>query len=378
MAQDPRLSCLDLILPKEIPRIYLGVGSKRRISDVCSEPTTTVVAVLGRHLSVPRGWRVNSHHLILPDLRDPRFLFPARPNHVLKSSIALYQPGRGTGRFARRLFELSAPTGLLSRLPFSTVSTLIRKGVSKARSPLETELESCLGSPPAHLAISTGTPGLFRKVSVRVMDDNGKPIAYVKLGASGRAAERIRAETAILQRVSGLALRSVRTPKLIVPTSVGSWEALIEEHVASDGPASSATIDSEFVANLHVELHRSTAAQGLLVNGRFWQEMANRVRRGTSPDSTSQLLQQTLSVIGRQMQDRSISLGLAHRDIATWNFLTAVDRVTLIDWEMALDGAPTVGRRCVSKRSYAPGTPGNAPREAVPPEGRLLTIAESV
>jgi hypothetical protein len=171
------------------------------------------------------------------------------------------------------------------------------------------------------------------------MDHTGMPVAQVKVGQAGKPADRIRAETAILQRVSSLGLAMAQIPKLIGHGARESWEALIEEHVADDKRLSR-SIDAEFVTDLHVELHGLTALEGLLEKGRFWRRMVERLGRDSFRDSPSQLLEQALTVVSCHLGRKPISLGLAHRDIASWNFLVSPDKVTVIDWEMASDGCP--------------------------------------
>ena len=210
-----------------------------------------------------------------------------------------------------------------------------------AREPLALEnlVREVPGDASPVFALSLGTPGRYRKLTVQVMGSDGEILGYIKLPLTEAATERLRHEAEVLSRLGNFATLRPHVPKLL---HAGEWAdgyILFQSRGPScPGPAQFGAPHEKFLRTLWSVQQTESPGQTIV------EKVAARWRKAEP------LLSAEWRILGKKALDRArreldrvmIPCGIMHGDFAPWNTRVENGRLFVFDWESAVWDAPTL------------------------------------
>jgi Phosphotransferase enzyme family len=271
--------------------------------------------------------------VVLPSLRDPRLLVPARRRAGAAALRRYGEPGSVRARLGRRALELALASGagpvllrdrLRIRIPAGTLS-------------LETYLSRHLGT-EVLLSVHLGAPRANRKPVLQLLTPDGRTIAYAKLGITPLTSRLVRAERAALDQVAAARLTTVTAPRV---RHLGRWQDLDvlilsalpvwqPRRPLAGGQLAAAMAE---VAGLAREPVRP------LADGGYLDTLTARL--AAAPASADRAaLESELTELARQHGRSELALGGWHGDWTPWNMACTADGLLVWDWERFATGVP--------------------------------------
>jgi len=291
----------------------------------------------GNSCSLPMETRSSGSELgarsfaVLPSRRAPRWLIPLGDEQLSLRGLEVWLPFSRSGRLAKRAFSLLTKMGLLEH-------TSGKAHVWPCGDlPIERFISEVTGAQEPVLALSLGTPGPFRKLTIRVMHRKGECLGYIKLPLTEAATIRVRHEAEMLTQ---LWKHSDLRPFLPLLLHAGPWADtyLLFQSSGPDaqGPIRFGTLHHLFLKTLWEVRHSQKAGHQVLHEvATRWQNSAHRM---SSP--WRDLGSRGLSEASRALAGSTIPCGLAHGDFAPWNTRTGNGRLFVFDWESAAWDVP--------------------------------------
>jgi hypothetical protein len=205
------------------------------------------------------------------------------------------------------------------------------------RLPLEKLVAEVTGEREPTFAMSLGVGGNVRKLTVQVMRPNGEILGYVKLPLTEAAAERVRHEAAILERLRHFAPLLPHIPKVLYASE---W---VDRYILFQSPGPSCPGPVEFGA-LHESFLRTlwSAYQVQKPGFELVEEVAARWRkRDILLDADlRELGERALEKAHRELDVVTIPCGIMHGDFVPWNTRLDNGRLFAFDWEFATWDVP--------------------------------------
>jgi hypothetical protein len=239
----------------------------------------------------------------------------------------IYTPFTRRGHLMKSFFLALARMGHLGWVP---------SGLALASSqplPLESFVAEITGEQEPFLAFSLGTPGRFRKLTVQVMRPDGEVLGYIKLPHTNAAAERVRHEAAVLQRLWDFAPLRPYIPRVLHAGEWGKSYILFQ----SCGPFTRGQID--FGAPHEHFLHVLWDAQRMERPGsELVDEVALDCQRTEMFLNAEwrELATQALERARRDLATAMILCGISHGDFTPWNTrVKSNGQLFVFDWERA-------------------------------------------
>lgn len=197
------------------------------------------------------------------------------------------------------------------------------------------------------LALSTGTPSPFRKITAMIMDLNGEVLGYAKIGETPLAIGRIKNEAKILKLlVNGYQLTGdrgqgvkIRFPECLYEGEIGNCYMLIQSPPPFDGKNGNKYFNEEY-KNILETLINNTSISKKFNESDFYKRLQEGIEN--YPLTYKGFLQNGLNYLEETLGDKEIIFALSHGDFAPWNMLWSKDKkeVFLYDWESATFEAP--------------------------------------
>ena len=263
---------------------------------------------------------------VLPSRQEPRYLLPL-----------------GNSRTTLEGFRVYTPHALGARVRKGLLAQVVKMGWSGwAMHPLHVGepvglkalVTNVTGERNPAFAMSLGTPGKYRKLTIQVMRASGETLGYIKLGLTKPAGERVRHEASVLEDLSRL------RPHVPCVLYAGEWQnsyMLFQSPLEGrPGPAKLSGMHMEFLENLAAI--RRVDKPGLRVVeeiGARWQEVTWRCDWRWQHLGTA-----TLAAARRDLEKVTVPCGFWHGDFAPWNTRVRDGRLSVFDWESCQDGAP--------------------------------------
>jgi hypothetical protein len=278
------------------------------------------------------GFSRTQRYVVLPSHNAPRWLFPVGNNAggSSKSGFQLYTP---YSRIAQAMKGLVVGT-IAGWQSWAGPQAVVG---SKMALPLEKLVSEITGEEMPVFALSIGTPGLFRKLTVQVMRLDGEILGYIKLPLTEAASERLRHEAKTLEYLSSFSELSPYIPKLL---HAGGWgDGYIVFQTGSPtqgGPTEFGPLHQKFLEVLWSVRRVSKPGHILL------DEVATRWRK-VEPhmDSLWQTLGEgAIAKASRELSGVNIPCGIMHGDFAPWNTRLNEGTLFVYDWEWASLEAP--------------------------------------
>jgi hypothetical protein len=303
------------------------------LAEVLWGPTPGVEVVVGGQVPAgvaPQRWGV------LPDLRRPRVLVPLASRRAAAEAVRQYSDGMTQqARLAKAAVGLGLRSGALQWW-------LRRRGLLVAAAgPAEGSLlgdhvAAALGRPDLAAAIVLGPVRPNRKPVVQLIGRDGQPVGYMKVGWNDLTRRLVRAEAAMLRRLTEAGPRAFTAPGLL---HQGQWHGL-DITISSALPHRLWRRGRRY-AMPPVAVSREIAALGgvevtALGESGWWAELQRRLAPVRQAAAT---LDATLERLEAQAATR-LAFGTWHGDWGPWNLRSTPDRLLVWDWERGGDGVP--------------------------------------
>ncbi len=250
-----------------------------------------------------------------------------------RSGLGIYTPYAPVARILKKLLTLFVGAGGASWLR-DTVSV-----ETAANFPLSALVTEITEEMQPVFALSLGTPGAYRKLTVQVMCPDGQILGYIKLPLSESATARIRAEAAMLGALQQFEALRPHIPRIL---HEGQWEDgyLLFESCGplTPAPAKFGPIYADFLRKLSD--WQPSEKPGLAVVeevAQRWSETKDR------QDSILRSLGHgALALARHELAGKKIRCGMTHGDFAPWNARVNDGQLYVFDWESATPQSPVV------------------------------------
>lgn len=282
----------------------------------------------GASLHVARGTRqpALAQWWPLPDPRRPTVLVPVSvpgaARMLQRHGSGLVPRGfRATLRWLVRHDGLGAP-----------VPRLALTGPASTRSIIDC-LQDHLPD-VASVGVILGTPRPNRKPVLQVFADDGRTVAFVKVGVDETSRRLVRAEGANLKQVSG-SLKVTQAPTVLALDRFEEQDVL----VLSPLEASQSHRRHPFPFDAMAEVSRVCGTnEWPLADSPFWAHIGETAQ--TSADSEPLLLTRRYEQVKQRWADAVLEFGSWHGDWAPWNCGPHGGRVQVWDWERFASDVP--------------------------------------
>jgi len=263
---------------------------------------------------------------VLPSRQEPRCLIPLGDSRTTLEGFQVYTPYAFGARVRKSLLAQVVKTGWRG---WAINPLHVGEPVG-----LKALVTNVTGERNPAFAMSLGTPGKYRKLTVQVMRPSGETLGYIKLGLTKAAVEQVRREAGVLENLSRL---RPQVPRVLY---AGEWQStymLFQSPLEGrPGPAELSCMHMEFLQRL-ADIQRADKP-GLRVveeTGARWDKDTWRC------DWRWQHLgRATLAEARRDLEKVTVPCGFWHGDFVPWNTRVEDGRLSAFDWESCQPGAP--------------------------------------
>jgi thymidylate kinase len=277
------------------------------------------------------------HFVILPSRKKPRWLLPL-----------------GDVKKTRQGLEIYSPYGLTARLLQSGLARAIEMGwqgwawpkvliASEVPLALEALVHEVTGEDRPAFALSLGTPGRYRKLTVQVMRSNGDILGYIKLPLTRQATQRVRGEAQTLQRLCDFDGLRRHIPRVLYAGDWGDGYILFQSSRAyGRGPVVFSFPHEEFLKALWSVQPTAKPGQELVDEVQLeWRKVEPH-----SPAGWGELAERAFDRASRDLAGKALACGIGHGDFAPWNTRVGDGHLFVFDWEHAATGVPNLWDVC--------------------------------
>ena len=290
----------------------------------------------------PEGHVEIERYTAFPTDSEPKLLISANSRKVRAAALRrVGSESSTTMRMIRRIGSELARAGLDqlatgADLVFSVPATKVADapGDREPMTLLE-YLESSLGLPGLHIAVTIGPLRPNRKPVLQVMDADGDLVAFAKVGWDDSTTRMVAREAVVLTDLEGSTLRDVIAPRVL---HYGEWHGLtVLATEPLDHP--DAGVPSEHLIRIGVtEISRHRGVSTLPLDDSEWlRQMTERAGRADRRDDD---LVNVVTALTAKHGSTMIGFGFSHGDWAPWNMARLGRRLGVWDWERASQEAP--------------------------------------
>lgn len=271
---------------------------------------------------------------MLPHPSRPRLLLPADNLAAARRALAAY---RGLRSAPAEAWARVIRASVLSSGPASRALRRLHVSAGDGASRLLPLLAAEIGAPgQLRASLAVRRPGPYSKPTVGLFDEDGRPVAYAKLGRSPLTDAMVRHEATVLRELSGR-LPSITTPALLAAIDWYGHPVTVMAPLPGESrrlptePLQMAETLWEVAASGELgdhELHEST----------YLHRLRERLER-------CRLTHPVLADLLRQWCDRlsasgPLRFGRSHGDWVSWNLGMDAGKVVVWDWELSVPDAP--------------------------------------
>lgn len=302
---------------------------------ISGEAVAVVYLRLPGNRTLPRahqGEEGEPTFIVLRSLRGrSRLVLPADSGRHLRATLQMYAVSRWTGhayQFALGLLlPIAAKTGLARR-----------RSATQAGIPVLSPILGTLpNASPRHIGglISEESPGV-EKLTLRVTDPRGNPLAYARIGRHPAVLSRLLAESHVLQALASTSVRD-QVPAILADGVLPPDDTyFLLESAGPDRSAGQVLGEAHFRFLAALRTNASVPLED--VTTRLGRDLIPLLRDGTSANALARRALTRLNI------NRGVRLAtfIEHGDFAPWNVKRSADgRIFVIDWEHAqAEGLP--------------------------------------
>lgn len=272
----------------------------------------------------PDCGREGRGYLAYPSLAEPRWLLP-RNRRFSHLHVDLYTPQRPLGWIYKRLMQF----GALAPRVWLDNSMLTE---------LEAYLAAILKIPTVEIAISLGTPGRYRKVTLQVIAPGGEIAAYAKMAKAAPAVASLEAEFTNLVMVSRIEKLRASVPRLIGRGGWGGFKLLfLYPGPRHAGPHKLGPGHLEFLSTLHAAFKRDVP----FTESATWARLVMGVEK-LAPELSARWQERCRAALAKLQAGlcgTRVPHSFAHGDFAPWNIRSGAAGLFVFDWEAGCPSA---------------------------------------
>lgn len=277
-----------------------------------------------------------SFYALVPDLNSLRWIIQIGNRRVQSAALRLYSPQSLKGRLFKRAAISLSYIGV--QFIWGKGRLLVAAKERTERESLADFLKGLLDVPDVHLSVSTGTPGYYRKTTVQVMSKKGKAIAYAKIGDTPQAEKVLTQEAEILRRLSELSISTAEVPRLIYAGSFHESMLVLQSAPSGKTRSGPRQLGKQHMAFL-AEVFNQSKVQETFQRSIYWQRIKSdfELLQAKIDQNWQERIQQAFNICEKNLADKTIPLGLCHRDFTPWNTLLELNLLYIFDWEYAVE-----------------------------------------
>jgi hypothetical protein len=263
---------------------------------------------------------------VLPSRARARWCLPLTADRTAVNGFKLYTPFSPAARLMKAVVTGIRGAGLDG---WAWQTVLI---ASRTALPIEDLVSPITKERDLTFALSIGTPGMFQKLTVQVMRQDGKILGYLKMPMTDEAQGRLRHEAAILQKLAAFPALRKRIPQVLFAGCWNSVFILLQSALEGEvGPLRLTDIHAQFLRDLHGCEPTSRPGRTLV------HEVERRWNRAVSKLCArwQDLGRETIKIAARELDTSQVSCGIQHGDFAPWNMRVHRGDLFLFDWEYA-------------------------------------------
>ena len=297
-------------------------------------PAPASIEIAKRNAPVGAGRRIIREHLLVPTASQPRLIVPAGAR-AAAAAIAARRSGSGgaTGRIAAATAALLVRSRIADRVVRDRLRVTVP--VDAVADDIESRLSELLGT-RVIAGLHVGTARVNRKPVVHAVGDDGRTLAFVKVGHTESARQLVRDEAATLRELADHRFATLLVPQVL---ALGGWRDL-ELLVLS--PLAGRPIRPE-VRNAPYAAMRELAEVHALTHGPL-DRSAFLSRLADVPRSLAGVTAERYAVALAALRAASatVAFGAWHGDWQPFNMALADrdGRIALWDWERFATGVP--------------------------------------
>jgi hypothetical protein len=305
-------------------------------SNVTPTPVTNVMETIlssGGLGTSNSARRENGGHLTsfaaLPTPDGVKWLVPAGNRRAALRGFQNYSPFALRARVLKKVLMSAARLNMLSHI---STEVLVRSD-----GPLELEqlIGRVTGEKDVSFCIAVGTATRFQKLTIQVLDQKGKPLAFIKLPMNAAAAERIRHEASVLRELAETPMQT-SVPRVMFD---GPWGDNL--HLLMISPAPGKTSPLRLSAE-HKAFLSELGAQGSFFRpaGAVLNDVLDDVTQNATLEKFQTVAVTALLQAKREVANMPVQCGRIHGDFAPWNLCISEGRLFGFDWESSEFGVP--------------------------------------
>lgn len=259
----------------------------------------------------------------LPSRRAPRVLVPsASPSQGLEMFTPYARCGKALRIVAMTLLRAGWKGSPLSFNISGELTGLVREVIGESH--------------PA-FALSPGTPGRFRKLTIQVMCPEGEILGFIKLPLTPDATARLRREAAALMELRGSPELSPHVPSLLEAREWRNGFLIFQSALGGKpGPARYTARHDQFLSALRSVGRHDRSGPALIAESETRWRDAARDAGGEWP----RLASEALDFAWRGLAGVAVACSLSHGDFAPWNTRMHEGRLLVFDWEHSRRATP--------------------------------------
>ncbi|MCK4391082.1 MAG: hypothetical protein KAV83_12700 [Desulfobacterales bacterium] len=280
----------------------------------------------------------NQIYAIVPGFGEPRWIIPLKSNQISGASFKLYNPAKLWAKTKKWVMSATSRIGLKGLLMPDRIMIAHKKKALRSSDikGLHNLLSEVLGRGDIEIALSTGTPGYYRKVTGQVMAPDGKILAYAKIADTDQAKKLVEHEANILRRLEGLNILSGDIPRVLYFGSWGKETVVVQSNVKKDHSLRPKKLDEGLITFLS-ELFGKSAAPKILRKSVCLVDLENNIKKlkGRITKDWEYRLAKSLEIIHKNLSGQKIPLGICHGDFTPFNTYIGRGSLSVFDWEYA-------------------------------------------
>jgi hypothetical protein len=278
------------------------------------------------------GYHHQYRFALLPSRSRPRWLLPQRPGSAAVDGFEIYTPFSPGAKLMKTLLTQIRATRWQG---WARHCVLI---ASKEPLAFERLAQEVTGETRLVFALSLGAPGVFQKLTIQVMNANGKILCYAKLPLTHAANKRLEHEARVLNTLQRFPKLRLRIPQILYEGAWNNGYVLIQTMLAgTPGPTRFSPVHSEFLKMLH-------ECNPTMVPGRSVVRDVSLEWNRTAPQLGSRMQnlgREALRIASRELDGAQVLCGISHGDFAPWNTRIHQSNLFMFDWESAKMDAPS-------------------------------------
>jgi len=290
------------------------------------------------------GLRLNKKYIILPSKDEPRWLIPESSRTIMLRAFDIYQPYLRTAKLAKTLLTIGLKYGIGKSFWGRDQIWVIYNGKAENTDNLKHLISDYFGEKSIFLSVASGTISPYRKITVQIMNYQGKVLGFMKIGTTEPAKIQIEREVRALRELKSLNLKSVRIPKVLKVWDTNYGKLLLISPAGENFRPGPITMNSLHYTFLE-ELYSETVRYYLLQEHPAWLRLNKKVKETNWSEMKydEEFIHEALCKIRRvlDLDGQKVPAVRIHGDFAPWNTKVNGTNLFIYDWESSeRDGIP--------------------------------------